>query len=112
MKNSILKFIVLSIITTFTFSSCSDYLDKQPDDQLDLESVFENKKNMERWLAYIYRGLPEYYTYDGPDAIADELIPSVGWEAQGFKAIPVAVSLHSPLHGQNSTGHLLLSQTV
>ena len=41
---------------------------------------------MERWLAYIYRGLPEYYTYDGPDAIADELIPSVGWEAQGFKA--------------------------
>ena len=87
MKNSILKFIVLSIITTFTFSSCSDYLDKQPDDQLDLESVFENKKNMERWLAYVYRGLPEYYTYDGPDAIADELIPSVGWEAQGFKAI-------------------------
>ena len=78
MKNSILKFIVLSIITTFTFSSCSDYLDKQPDDQLDLESVFENKKNMERWLAYIYRGLPEYYTYDGPDAIADELIPSIG----------------------------------
>lgn len=50
MKNSILKFIVLSIITTFAFSSCSDYLDKQPDDQLDLESVFENKKNMERWL--------------------------------------------------------------
>ena len=87
MKNSILKFIVLSIITTFAFSSCSDYLDKQPDDQLDLESVFENKKNMERWLAYVYRGLPEYYTYDGPDAIADELIPSVGWEAQGFKAI-------------------------
>ena len=87
MKNSILKFIVLSIITAFAFSSCSDYLDKQPDDQLDLESVFENKKNMERWLAYIYRGLPEYYTYDGPDAIADELIPSVGWEAQGFKAI-------------------------
>ena len=29
MKNSILKFIVLSIITTFAFSSCSDYLDKQ-----------------------------------------------------------------------------------
>ena len=30
----------------------------------------------------------------------------------GRKYIPVAVSLHSPLHGQNSTGHLLLSQTV
>ena len=47
MKNSILKFIVLSIITTFAFSSCSDYLDKQPDDQLDLEAVFENKMNKE-----------------------------------------------------------------
>ena len=43
------------------------------DDQLDLESVFENKKNMERWLAYIYRGLPEYYTYDGPDAIEEDV---------------------------------------
>ena len=30
----------------------------------------------------------------------------------GRKYIPVAVSLHSPLHGKNSTGHLLLSQTV
>ena len=85
------KYIIWAMICSLgigaVFSSCSDYLDKQPDDQLDLESVFENKKNMERWLAYIYRGLPEYYTYDGPDAIADELIPSVGWEAQGFKAI-------------------------
>lgn len=85
MKNSILKFIVLSIITTFTFSSCSDYLDKQPDDQLDLESVFENKKNMERWLAYVYRGLPEYYTYDGPDAIADELIPQLVGKRKDLK---------------------------
>ena len=90
MKNSILKFIVLSIITTFAFSSCSDYLDKQPDDQLDLESVFENKKNMERWLAYVYRGLPEYYTYDGPDAIADELIPCASQPTEGISSSAMA----------------------
>lgn len=52
-----------------------------------LETVFENKTNMERWLAYIYNATPKFYNYDGADAVADELAPSVGWESQGFKAI-------------------------
>lgn len=42
---------------------------------------------MERWLAYIYNATPKFYNYDGADAVADELAPSVGWESQGFKAI-------------------------
>ena len=71
----------------FSLSSCSDYLDKEPDDQLTLETVFENKTNIERWLAYIYNATPKFYNYDGADAVADELAPSVGWESQGFKAI-------------------------
>ena len=71
----------------FSLSSCSDYLYKEPDDQLTLETVFENKTNMERWLAYIYNATPKFYNYDGADAVADELAPSVGWESQGFKAI-------------------------
>ena len=71
----------------FSLSSCSDYLDKEPDDQLTLETVFENKTNMERWVAYIYNATPKFYNYDGADAVADELAPSVGWESQGFKAI-------------------------
>ena len=78
MKNKIRKYIALGTIAMFSLSSCSDYLDKEPDDQLTLETVFENKTNMERWLAY---------NYDGADAVADELAPSVGWESQGFKAI-------------------------
>lgn len=87
MKNRIIILIVLGIIAMFPISSCSDYLDKQPDDQLDLTSVFENKKNMERWLAYIYSAVPKFYTYDGAEVIGDEMAPSVGWESQGFKAI-------------------------
>ena len=75
------------MIAMFSLSSCSDYLDKEPDDQLTLETVFENKTNMERWLAYIYNATPKFYNYDGADAVADELAPSVGWESQGFKAI-------------------------
>ena len=31
-------------------------LDKEPDDQLTLETVFENKENMERWLAFYLPG--------------------------------------------------------
>lgn len=87
MKNKIRKYIALGMIAMFSLSSCSDYLDKEPDDQLTLETVFENKTNMERWLAYIYNATPKFYNYDGADAVADELGPSVGWESQGFKAI-------------------------
>lgn len=87
MKNKIRKYIALGMIAMFSLSSCSDYLDKEPDDQLTLETVFENKTNMERWLAYIYNATPKFYNYDGADAVADELTPSVGWESQGFKAI-------------------------
>ena len=87
MKNKIRKYIALGMIAMFSLSSCSDYLDKEPDDQLTLETVFENKTNMERWLAYIYNATPKFYNHDGADAVADELAPSVGWESQGFKAI-------------------------
>ena len=87
MKNKIRKYIALGTIAMFSLSSCSDYLDKEQDDQLTLETVFENKTNMERWLAYIYNATPKFYNYDGADAVADELAPSVGWESQGFKAI-------------------------
>ena len=87
MKNKIRKYIALGMIAMFSLSSCSDYLDKEPDDQLTLETVLENKTNMERWLAYIYNATPKFYNYDGADAVADELAPSVGWESQGFKAI-------------------------
>ena len=75
MKNKIIVFIALGLIALVPMSSCSDYLDKEPDDQLTLESVFENSL------------VPKFYTYDGADAVADELAPSVGWESQGFKAI-------------------------
>ena len=87
MKNRIVTYILLGIWGLLPLTSCSDYLDKQPDDQLTLENVFSNRGNLERWLSYLYSALPEFYIYDGPDAIGDELAPSVGWESQGFKAI-------------------------
>ena len=82
-----LRYIIISFFGLLGIVSCDSYLDKQPDDQLTIETAFENRTNLERWLAYIYTGIPKFYSYDGPDAIADELAPSVGWESQGFKAI-------------------------
>ena len=87
MKNRIITYILLGVLGVLPLTSCSDYLDKMPDDQLTLENVFSNRGNLERWLSYLYSVMPEFYIYDGPDAIGDELAPSVGWESQGFKAI-------------------------
>ena len=81
------RYIIIGVLALLGIVSCDAYLDKQPDDQLTIETAFQNRTNMERWLAYIYTGIPKFYSYDGPDAIADELAPSVGWESQGFKAI-------------------------
>ncbi len=49
-----------------SIAGCDSYLDKQPDDQLTIETVFENRTNMERWLAYIYTGIPKYYKTNLP----------------------------------------------
>ena len=43
MKNSILKFIVLSIITTFTFSSCSDYLEQDAGELNTIDKIFASE---------------------------------------------------------------------
>lgn len=87
MKIKKLIYLAACAVSMFALGSCSDYLDKQPDDQLDIETAFQNKTNLERWLAYIYNGMPTFYHYDGAVAIADDLTPPVGWESQGFKAI-------------------------
>ena len=89
MKNRIIAYILLGVLGILPLASCSDYLDKQPDDQLTLENVFANKTNLERWLSYLYIVMPEFYIYDGPDAIGDELAPSTGWESTGHLLIRV-----------------------
>lgn len=87
MKNRKLTYIIAGIAAVLVSGSCADYLDKQPDDQLDIPTAFENRQNLERWLAYIYNGIPTFYHYDGAVAVADDLTPPVAWESQGFKAI-------------------------
>ena len=54
MKNRIITYILLGVLGVLPLTSCSDYLDKMPDDQLTLENVFSNRGNLERWLSYLF----------------------------------------------------------
>ena len=75
MKNKILLFVLAAVLPVF--SSCSDYLDKRPDDQLDIETAFESSRNLTRWLAYIYDGIPQFYADSNWDMIGkDSTVPS------------------------------------
>lgn len=56
MRNFITKaFIASSVI--FCLGSCTDYLDKEPDDYETLEKVFSDKSEVEGWLSAIYSGI-------------------------------------------------------
>lgn len=86
MKNKLFKAIVIFIVSIFTCSSC-DYLDKQPDDQLTLEMVFDNKKNVDSWLAFMYSAILDPYNYDTFEPMGDDFAPSPRWDQFGFDVI-------------------------
>ena len=66
------KYIAMGLLACLPFSSCS-YLDKEPDTEITIDMVFENKRNVESWLANIYDGIPN---------------PSRGWLAKVGKSLP------------------------
>ncbi len=83
--------IILILIALFSLSSCSDFLDKQPDDQLTLDMVFSDKTRTEEWLAGIYSNVPDpcwgYQRNEEFDALSDDMAPSTGWEQFGWDVI-------------------------
>lgn len=85
MKINYIIYIFL-IIFTLGVNSCSDFLDKSPDDELTLEMVFNDKTRTEDWLAGIYVGIPDPYLdmLKNYDAYADDFTPSSGWEQYGW----------------------------
>ena len=54
----LIKYLFVALVLG-AFSSCSDYLDKQPDDMLTLEMVFNDKTRTEDWLAGCYSSIPD-----------------------------------------------------
>ncbi|WP_106827854.1 RagB/SusD family nutrient uptake outer membrane protein [Parabacteroides pacaensis] len=55
----IIIYLVGIVNVLFSFSSCSDFLDKEPDDMLTQEMVFNDKRRTEEWLARCYNRIPE-----------------------------------------------------
>lgn len=79
------------LILVMTFSSCSSFLDKMPDDQLTLEMIFKDKTRTEDWLAGVYTNIPDpywgYARHIGFDALSDDMAPSTGWEQFGWNVV-------------------------
>lgn len=65
-------------------SSCSDYLDKEPDTELTVDMVFENRDKVYSWLANVYDVIhtPDKWalTADGYEVMADDITPSMRWQ--------------------------------
>ncbi|WP_245832436.1 RagB/SusD family nutrient uptake outer membrane protein [Massilibacteroides vaginae] len=78
----LLKYIAFTLVCG-VFSSCADFIDNAPDDQLDLEMVFNDKTRTEDWLANVYSKVPDSYwqfTRDiGWDTVGDDITPSQRW---------------------------------
>ncbi len=81
----------VSLLTVNT--SCLDYLDKEPDTELDIDMVFSNRDKVYSWLAFVYNAIHEPDKWkiwnDGYEVFADDLTPSRRWEQwDGKTTIP------------------------
>ncbi|MDR1884168.1 MAG: RagB/SusD family nutrient uptake outer membrane protein [Prevotella sp.] len=84
-----LNIYVLLVLLVFTANSCSDFLDKSPDDELTMEMVFNDKTRTEDWLAGVYTAIPDPYMpmLKNYDVYADDVSPSAGWEVYDWDGI-------------------------
>ena len=84
-------YIVTMVLGMFGFSSCSDYLDKESDTELDLKMVFEDKTRTEGWLANVYSGIPDpylgYLQYEGWEILGDDMTHSFYFGNDTFRAL-------------------------
>ena len=76
----IAKYFAIGLLTLSATTSCSDYLDKEPDTELDMKTVFTNRDKVYRMLSYVYNIIhtPDKFalTEDGYEVFADDLTPS------------------------------------
>ena len=79
------------MLTLTGTTACSDYLDKEPDTELDLSMVFTNRDKVYSMLAYVYNVIhnPDKYalTSDGYEVFADDLTPSVRWRQWDWNTV-------------------------
>ncbi|MDJ1480914.1 RagB/SusD family nutrient uptake outer membrane protein [Cytophagaceae bacterium YF14B1] len=91
MKNyTVLRYTILFLLIILS-ESCSDFLDKMPDDLLTQEMVFKDKTRTEEWLAGVYANIPDpYWGYArniSYDPLSDDMCPNPRWEQFGWDVI-------------------------
>ena len=73
-----------SLLLTVVPTSCSDYLDKEPDTELNLDMVFTNRDKVYQMLAFSYSIIDnpdKYRLIDyGYEVLADDMTPSKRWQ--------------------------------
>lgn len=94
------KYFLIGFIGVSSLTSCVDYLDKEPDTELSLPMVFEDKTRLEGWLANVYSAIPDpYWGYTntlGWEILADDQTPSERWRQWGWKVIPYILGEWTP----------------
>lgn len=84
-KIEIYALTLLATSVLFSSTSCSKFLDKEPDTELTMDMVFDNKDRVDGTLGYIYEGIPNptgaFMAHDGWHLYADDLQinRSVNW---------------------------------
>ena len=89
---SIAKAVLLSCTLALT-TSCNDFLDKAPDDQLTMEMIFTDKIRTEDWLAGVYTSIPSpMWGYSRHKVITlwamISLFPKIGRRMDGAMCMP------------------------
>lgn len=87
---SIVSVILLSLSMGLT-TSCNDFLDKEPDDQLTMEMVFTDKLRTEDWLAGVYSSVPSpmwgYFKQHGYNIMGDDITIPQDWSPYGWAKV-------------------------
>lgn len=96
-----MKKFIYSILTAMLLlpTGCS-FLDKEPDTELTLDMVFQDKTRTYGWLANVYSAIPDPYMgygrYLGYDILGDEMSPSERWRQWNWKVIPYILGEWTP----------------
>lgn len=93
-----------------------DYLDKEPDDQLTLEMLFNDEIRTTGWLAEVYNAIPDPYwsmlCHIGYDALSDDLAPSPRWVQWEFKIVNLQQGNWSPATSWDANFWNLLPEKI
>lgn len=110
------KYIVAGLIGIVSLGSCT-YLDKEPDTEIDIDMVFENKTKVESWLANVYSRIPnpgnDWLNTYGWEVFADDLTASARWQQWDGPISPrFLVDGHRIHNGQEISGMVFREKYV